>query len=87
MARDSKKKISLDNSSIVIVCEGTETENKYLEVLAKESGRTNKRHQEARKDAENIDNLHIAFSAYSIEEWFLLHFERNAKAFDCSECK
>lgn len=31
--------------------------------------------------------LHIAFSAYSIEEWFLLHFERNPKAFSFSECK
>ena len=179
MARDSQRKISLDNSSIVIVCEGTETENKYLEKLAEESaysehrvvpqvseivdkkakksrqreielqlekgdaspftgpeyyvglpeidqptydvysceprrwvraaqlfmerkgfaegwavydldnksGRTNKRHQEAREDAEKVDNLHIAFSSYSIEEWFLLHFERNPKAFECSECK
>lgn len=33
------------------------------------------------------ENLHIAFSAYSIEEWFLLHFERNPKAFEKSECR
>ena len=30
--------------------------------------------------------LHIAFSAYSFEEWILLHFERNPKAFGRSEC-
>jgi hypothetical protein len=33
MARKYQKK-SLDNSSIVIVCEGTETENQYLKKLA-----------------------------------------------------
>lgn len=33
------------------------------------------------------DTLHIAFSAYSFEEWFLLHFERNSKAFWESECE
>lgn len=32
------------------------------------------------------NSLNIAFSAYSFEEWFLLHFERNRKAFDRSEC-
>lgn len=31
--------------------------------------------------------LHIALSSYSIEEWFLLHFERNGKAFHHSDCK
>ena len=31
--------------------------------------------------------LQIAFSAYSIEEWFLMHFERNGKTFTHSECK
>lgn len=177
MARKYQKK-SLDNSSIVIVCEGTETENQYLKKLAEESvyseyrvvpepneivdkkakksrkrkvrqlekgdsgvftgseyyvglpeideptyntynceprkwvratqlfmerqgyaegwavydldnksGRTNERHRIAREDASRVENLHIAFSSYSIEEWFLLHFERNPKAFDCSECK
>lgn len=177
MARQSKNK-SLDGSSFVIVCEGTETENKYLEEIAKESGfecrvvpqpdeivdkeakknrkkeielqlkkgdddsftgpeyyvglpeidkatydiysceprrwvratqlfmerkgfaegwavydldnksgRNDQRHQDARKDAEMIANLHIAFSSYSIEEWFLLHFERNKTAFERSECK
>lgn len=33
------------------------------------------------------DTLHVALSAYSIEEWFLLHFERNPQAFSKSECK
>jgi len=33
------------------------------------------------------NSMHIAFSAYSIEEWFLLHFERNPHAFYESECK
>lgn len=32
------------------------------------------------------DTLHIAFSAYSFEEWLLLHFERNPNAFWESEC-
>lgn len=31
--------------------------------------------------------LQIAFSAYSIEEWFLMHFERNPYPFNYSECK
>lgn len=33
------------------------------------------------------DTLHIAFSAYSFEEWLLLHFERNPKEYLESECK
>ena len=38
-------------------------------------------HPEAYDLAKKVDNLHIAFSAYSFEEWLLLHFERNPKAF------
>lgn len=44
-------------------------------------------HPEARALAEQVSDLHIAFSAYSFEEWLLLHFERNPKAFSHSECK
>ena len=55
--------------------------------LDNKSGRTSQHHKEAREDPKKVDNLHIAFSSYSIEEWFLLHFERNPKAFENSECK
>lgn len=37
--------------------------------------------------AKNVENLHIAFSAISFEEWLLAHFERNPKAFLRSQCK
>lgn len=33
------------------------------------------------------ESLNIAFSAYSFEEWLLLHFERNRTAYGHSECK
>lgn len=46
-----------------------------------------KYHPEAYKHAAKVENLHIAFSSYSFEEWLLLHFERNKKAFSHSECK
>ncbi|MBR2260713.1 MAG: RloB domain-containing protein [Paludibacteraceae bacterium] len=55
--------------------------------LDNKSGRTEDQHRIAREDASKVENLFIAFSSYCIEEWFLLHFERNTKAFDCSECK
>ena len=44
-------------------------------------------HPEARALAERVNDLHIAFSAYSFEEWLLLHFERNPKEYSHSECK
>lgn len=31
--------------------------------------------------ANSVPNLHIAFSSYSFEEWFLVHFEKNKTAF------
>lgn len=43
--------------------------------------------REAFAKAEEIDNLHIAFSSISFEEWILTHFERNHKAFLRSQCK
>ena len=178
MARVSRNNIKFDDSSIVIVCEGTETENKYLEKLVNEShfteykivpnereivdkkakrnrgkiiekklqagdtksflgpeyyvglpevdqntydfykseplrwvraaqlymerfnyaegwavydldnktgGRTEESHEKAYNHAV-CNNINIALSAYSIEEWFLVHFERNPKAFQDSEC-
>lgn len=42
--------------------------------------------REAFAKAEEIDNLHIAFSSISFEEWILAHFERNPKAFLRSQC-
>lgn len=36
--------------------------------------------------ATRVPNLHIAFSSYSFEEWFLAHFERNMHAYEHSEC-
>lgn len=44
-------------------------------------------HAEAFELASTVDNLHIAFSSYCIEEWFLLHFERNPHPFTVSVCK
>lgn len=43
--------------------------------------------ESAFKLASTDDNLNIAYSSISFEEWFLHHFERNAKVFDRSECK
>lgn len=37
--------------------------------------------------ASTDDNLNIAYSSISFEEWLLHHFERNAKVFDRSDCK
>ena len=34
----------------------------------------------------NAHKLNIAFSSYSFEEWFLMHFEKNDKVFICSDC-
>lgn len=49
-------------------------------------GRSQDSHQKSCEHASKIGNLHIAFSAYCIEEWFLLHYERNTNAFHKSEC-
>lgn len=49
-------------------------------------GRSQDVHHRSYEYARSICNLHIAFSAYSIEEWFLFHNERNSKAFHKSEC-
>lgn len=43
--------------------------------------------ENAFKLASTDDNLNIAYSSISFEEWLLHHFERNAKVFDRSECK
>lgn len=43
--------------------------------------------REAFAKADEIDNLHIAFSSISFEEWIISHFERNPKAFFRSQCK
>lgn len=37
--------------------------------------------------ANTYQGLHIAFTAYCIEEWFLAHFEYYTKTFQNSECK
>ncbi len=43
-------------------------------------------HQFAKEHANQV-NVNIAFSSISFEEWILLHFERNEKAFCKSVCK
>lgn len=43
-------------------------------------------HKHAFKLAENVPNLHIAFSSYCFEEWLLMHFERNPFPYNCSQC-
>ncbi|MBE6330675.1 MAG: RloB domain-containing protein [Bacteroidales bacterium] len=52
----------------------------------KTNGRTNASHQKARELAHEW-GVHIAFSAYSIEEWFLFHYERNSQPFFKSDCE
>lgn len=44
-------------------------------------------HKGARELADSDERLNVAFSSVSFEEWLLLHFERNHKAFDRSCCK
>lgn len=44
-------------------------------------------HATARMLADSDPALNIAFSSISFEEWLILHFERNPKAFQCSCCK
>lgn len=44
-------------------------------------------HKNARDLADTEPNLHIAYSSIAIEEWLLLHFECNPKAFVRSVCK
>lgn len=51
-----------------------------------QGGRTTDSHKKTVDHSNSIPNLHIAFSSYSIEEWFLLHYERNRKDFHNSEC-
>lgn len=43
--------------------------------------------QDAEIFLQTDDRLHAAFSAYSFEEWLLLHFEYTTKVFYSSECK
>ena len=43
-------------------------------------------HEGAMKLLESTPNLHVAFSAYSFEEWLLVHFERNEFAYNHSDC-
>lgn len=45
------------------------------------------KHEEAITQAKTEPVVNIAFSAVSFEEWILLHFERNPKAFERSSCK
>lgn len=44
-------------------------------------------HENARKLADSEPKVNIAFSSVSFEEWLLLHFELNRKAFAKSVCK
>lgn len=62
-------------------------EDGYVEGWAVFDKDTFTHHAEAFELAESIENLHIAFSSYCIEEWFLTHFERNSHPFLASVCK
>lgn len=44
-------------------------------------------HRFAFEMKDKIKGLHIAFSSYCFEEWYLLHFELNTTSFYHSECK
>ena len=44
-------------------------------------------HDFARSLAAGGQGLHIAYSSFSVEEWILCHFERNATAYQRSECE
>ena len=43
-------------------------------------------HAGAKELLDSDSRLHVAFSAYSFEEWLLCHFEANPKGFGKSEC-
>ena len=62
-------------------------EDGYMEGWAVFDRDTFAYHAEAFSLAASVDNLHIAFSSYCFEEWFLVHFERNPRPFGVSVCK
>lgn len=62
-------------------------EDGYVEGWAVFDKDTFTNHAHAFALADSISGLHIAFSSYCFEEWILLHFERNSKAFISSVCK
>ncbi|MBQ0088812.1 MAG: RloB domain-containing protein [Prevotellaceae bacterium] len=51
-----------------------------------QGGRSLQSHKNTIDHSQGIKNLYVAFSSYSFEEWFLLHYERNSKDFHDSEC-
>lgn len=62
-------------------------ENGYVEAWAVYDFDKFPDHENAIALAKSDPRLNIAFSSVSFEEWMLLHFERNSKAFDRSCCK
>lgn len=62
-------------------------EDGYVEGWAVFDKDTFTHHAEAFALATSITGLHIAFSSYCFEEWFLTHFERNPYPFMTSVCK
>ena len=61
-------------------------ENGYAEGWAVYDQDHHTDHDGAMKLLESTPNLHVAFSAYSFEEWLLVHFERNIHAYNHSDC-
>lgn len=62
-------------------------EDGYMEGWAVFDRDTFTHHEEAFALAASVDDLHIAFSSYCFEEWFLVHFEKNPHPFWGSVCK
>ena len=62
-------------------------EDGYMEGWAVFDRDTFTHHAEAFALASSVNDLHIAFSSYCFEEWFLVHFERNSHSFMVSVCK
>ena len=62
-------------------------EDGYMEGWAVFDRDTFTHHEEAFALAASVNDLHIAFSSYCFEEWFLAHFERNPHPFMVSVCK
>lgn len=62
-------------------------ENGYTEAWAVYDRDKFDGHKTAMTLADTTENLHISISCISFEEWLLLHFERNDRAFVKSSCK
>ena len=62
-------------------------DGEYTEAWAIYDKDVHPRHKQAVELANMDERLHIAYSAYSFEEWILCHFERNSHSYRRSICE